>query len=165
MRRKNGFTIIEVTLVLAIAGLILIMAIIALPALARSQRDAQRKSDIVKIADTIKKYQSNNNRGSLPASENELNTVVDNYGVSLNKNDPDGTGYTYKYKKCGDVNPDKECTDTKLSDYTNHGEVWFIVEAHCGGDDGNEPIKTANPRKAALLYRLENGDEFFCYAI
>ena len=33
MRRKNGFTIIEVVLVLAIGGLIFLMVFIALPAL------------------------------------------------------------------------------------------------------------------------------------
>ena len=36
---KKGFTIIEVVLVLAIAGLIFAMVFIALPALQRSQRD------------------------------------------------------------------------------------------------------------------------------
>ena len=40
---KNGFTIIEVVLVLAIAGLIFLMVFIALPALQRSQRDTQKK--------------------------------------------------------------------------------------------------------------------------
>ena len=39
---KKGFTIIEVVLVLAIGGLIFLMVFIALPALQRSQRDAQR---------------------------------------------------------------------------------------------------------------------------
>jgi prepilin-type N-terminal cleavage/methylation domain-containing protein len=42
---KTGFTIIEVVLVLAIAGLIFLMIFIALPALQRSQRDTQRKRD------------------------------------------------------------------------------------------------------------------------
>ena len=38
---KKGFTIIEVVLVLAIAGLIFLMVFLALPALQRSQRDSQ----------------------------------------------------------------------------------------------------------------------------
>lgn len=41
--QKNGFTIIEVVLVLAVAGLIFLMIFLALPALQRSQRDTQRK--------------------------------------------------------------------------------------------------------------------------
>ena len=42
---KKGFTIIEVVLVLAIAGLIFAMVFIALPALQRSQHDQSRKND------------------------------------------------------------------------------------------------------------------------
>ena len=44
----EGFTIIEVVLVLAIAGLIFLMVFLALPALQRSQRDTQRKNDMAR---------------------------------------------------------------------------------------------------------------------
>jgi prepilin-type N-terminal cleavage/methylation domain-containing protein len=44
----SGFTIIEVVLVLAIAGLIFLLVFLALPGLQRSRRDAQRKSDMGK---------------------------------------------------------------------------------------------------------------------
>ena len=40
---KRGFTVIEVALVLAIAGLIFLMVFIALPGLRASQRDAERR--------------------------------------------------------------------------------------------------------------------------
>ena len=43
---NKGFTIIEVVLVLAIAGLIFLMVFIALPALQRNQRDTQRKTSL-----------------------------------------------------------------------------------------------------------------------
>ena len=43
---NKGFTIIEVALVLAIAGLIFLMVFIALPALQRNQRDTQRKTSL-----------------------------------------------------------------------------------------------------------------------
>ena len=42
---NHGFTIIEIILVLAVAGLIFLMVFLALPALQRSQRDTQRKND------------------------------------------------------------------------------------------------------------------------
>ena len=57
---KLGFTIIEVTLVLAIAGLIFLMVFVALPALQRSQRDTQRKNDIARLMSAINSYKSNN---------------------------------------------------------------------------------------------------------
>lgn len=62
---RKGFTVIEVVLVLAIAGLIFAMAFIALPALQRNQRDAQRRDDMATFVDALKKFQTNN-RGALP---------------------------------------------------------------------------------------------------
>ena len=62
---KKGFTIIEVVLVLAIAGLIFLMVFIALPALQRNQRDTQRKNDLSRTLTAVQSYQSNN-RGQLP---------------------------------------------------------------------------------------------------
>lgn len=64
---QKGFTIIEVVLVLAIAGLIFLMVFIALPALQSSQRDTARKNDVSAVATAITSYGSNN-RGAFPAS-------------------------------------------------------------------------------------------------
>ena len=60
---KKGFTIIEVVLVLAIAGLIFAMVFIALPALQRSQRDQSRKNDISTVAAAINNWNSANRNG------------------------------------------------------------------------------------------------------
>lgn len=65
-KKEKGFTIIEVVLVLAIAGLIFMMVFIALPALQRSQRDTQRKNDLSRLTTALSSYQSNN-RGALPS--------------------------------------------------------------------------------------------------
>ena len=54
--QAEGFTIIEVVLVLAIAGLIFLMVFIALPALQRSQRDTRRKNDAGRLKDAIDRY-------------------------------------------------------------------------------------------------------------
>ena len=64
-KTKKGFTIIEVVLVLAIAGLIFMMVFLALPALQRSQRDTQRRDDMGRFAAQIANYQTNN-RGQVP---------------------------------------------------------------------------------------------------
>ena len=56
----KGFTIIEVVLVLAIAGLIFLMVFLALPALQRSQRDTQRKRQADMIIAALNNYTSNN---------------------------------------------------------------------------------------------------------
>ncbi len=67
IKPKQGFTIIEVVLVLAIAGLIFLMVFVALPALQRSQRDTQRRNDLSRVDTSMVQYQTNNqgtNNGS-----------------------------------------------------------------------------------------------------
>ncbi|MDO8336357.1 MAG: type II secretion system protein [Candidatus Saccharibacteria bacterium] len=66
LKNKNGFTIIEVVLVLAIAALIFLMVFIALPALQRNQRDTQRRQDVSRVTSQIEQYRTNN-RGKIPA--------------------------------------------------------------------------------------------------
>lgn len=66
-KSQKGFTIIEVVLVLAIAGLIFLMVFLALPALQRSQRDTQRRDDLARFQTAITNYQTNN-RGKIPGN-------------------------------------------------------------------------------------------------
>lgn len=73
---KKGFTIIEVVLVLAIAGLIFLMVFIALPALQRNQRDTARKSDVSTVASAVNGY-TGNNRGSFPTTPQLQDYVTD----------------------------------------------------------------------------------------
>ena len=72
---KQGFTIIEVVLVLAIAGLIFLMVFVALPALQRSQRDTARRNDLARVDTSLVQYQTNNqgtNDGTnLPKNSNK----------------------------------------------------------------------------------------------
>ncbi|MGV9002043.1 MAG: type II secretion system protein [Candidatus Saccharimonadaceae bacterium] len=63
----KGFTIIEVVLVLAIAGLIFLMVFVALPALQAGQRDTARKNDASTILSAVNTYASGN-RGAFPTS-------------------------------------------------------------------------------------------------
>ena len=68
---KSGFTIIEVVLVLAIAGLIFLMVFVALPALQRSQRDTARRNDMSRVDTSLVQYQtnhSNNSTSNLPGT-------------------------------------------------------------------------------------------------
>lgn len=83
---RRGFTIIEVVLVLAIAGLIFLMVFLALPALQRSQRDTERRNKLGEFKTQITQYQSNN-RGRVPRTLSEWNKVVDDYmNLSKTKN-------------------------------------------------------------------------------
>jgi len=74
-RKENGFTIIEVLIVLAIAGLIMLIVFLAVPALQRNSRNTQRKNDVSAILGAVSEW-SNNNTGSLPASGDKANVLT-----------------------------------------------------------------------------------------
>lgn len=83
---KKGFTIIEVVLVLAIAGLIFLMVFVALPALQRSQRDSQRRNDMSRVDTSLVQYQTNHSSSTnnLPATDSW--TGEDTFGSSCTGN-------------------------------------------------------------------------------
>ncbi len=64
-KSNNGFTIIEVMIVLAIAGLILLIVLLAVPALQRNSRNTQLKNDASAIAAGVSEFKSNND-GTVP---------------------------------------------------------------------------------------------------
>ncbi len=66
-RGSRGFTIIEVLIVLAIAGLIMVVVFLAVPALQRNQRNQSRKTDGKNILALANEYVSNNG-GALPTA-------------------------------------------------------------------------------------------------
>lgn len=81
MKTKKGFTIIEVVLVLAIAGLIFLMVFIALPALQRSQRDTQRREDVSRVVTALTQYQANNG-GEIPSQGTKYATTFSGCSAS-----------------------------------------------------------------------------------
>jgi prepilin-type N-terminal cleavage/methylation domain-containing protein len=66
---KSGFTIIEVLIVLAIAGLIMLIVFLAVPALQRNSRNTQYRNDAASLLAAATEW-SNNNNGSVPATGN-----------------------------------------------------------------------------------------------
>jgi prepilin-type N-terminal cleavage/methylation domain-containing protein len=67
LRKEKGFTIIEVLIVLAIAGLILLIVFLAVPALQRNSRNTQAKNEAARLLGAVSEF-TNNNNGSLPAN-------------------------------------------------------------------------------------------------
>ncbi len=80
LRKSNkGFTIIEVLIVLAIAGLILLIVFLAVPALQRNQRNTSRKQDVSRVGGVATEWVSNHN-GALPANAAARDTIADSAG-------------------------------------------------------------------------------------
>lgn len=60
-KRTEGFTIIEVLIVLAIAGLILLIVFLAVPALQRNSRNTTRNNEAARISAAISECLANRN--------------------------------------------------------------------------------------------------------
>lgn len=155
LKKKKGFTVIEVSLVLAIAGLIFLMVFVAVPQLQRSQRDSRRRDDILSFLETVKKYQTNN-RGALPTDWSKTGDFQSEYlGDSFV--DPNGNEYTLVVAECGSERSSscKNLPTLESMDYTFH----IYRQATCG--DSETAIGTSNPRNIAVLYRME-GSGMYC---
>lgn len=75
---KDGFTIIEVLIVLAIAGLIMVIVFLAVPSLQRNNRNTQRDSDAQRILAAVNECVANNN-GQITSCTNPNATQLNNY--------------------------------------------------------------------------------------
>lgn len=153
---KKGFTIIEVSLVLSIAGLIFLMMFIALPALQRNTRDTQRKEDVTALVNAVKKYQSNN-RGALPTGDwrEALTQYLDNDLM-----DPTNESYNLVVEKCAGSSAGASCGDKYASSamtFPNDYNMYIVTQAKCTGDESTGVEASSNPRRYAVLYKLEGG--------
>src|ERR1700693_4689124 len=66
--KEQGFTIIEVLIVLAIAGFIFLIVFLAVPALQRNARNTQRNNDVAGIVGAYNEW-VNNNGGTPPPAD------------------------------------------------------------------------------------------------
>jgi len=145
--QAKGFTIIEVVLVLAIAGLIFLMVFIALPALQRNQRDTARKNEASKVLSAITSYQSNN-RGSAPDAS-DIMSYLDAKVVDGKVTMGSGTTVSRDTTTAVDVVPGNATNDN----------IVYIIGKKCG--DGGK-VADGTGRQAAAFVKLENGNAVFC---
>lgn len=147
-KSKSGFTIIEVVLVLAIAGLIFLIVFLAVPALQRSQRDTQRKSDLSRYATSVSNYQSNN-RGNVPTTQAQVDSVITRY-IKVNNDqfaDPGGSDYVATLSTVTATGAANVPANT----------VYYYTSATCAGEDA---IVATGTRKVAMRIDLEGGGSY-----
>ncbi len=167
-RRKWGFTIIEVSLVVGVAGLIFLVVMIGLPAVQRTQRDSQRKEQITEMLAELKNYQTNN-RGALPTGTGTVNYNAEASGTTWarfyhnflgeNFRDPNGPQYVLRVVRCDNTNGTQCTTETGLTnlaaaEFPNGYMIYVVIGARC---DGATAVGAENPRKVAAAYKLEGG--------
>jgi len=145
--KAKGFTIIEVVLVLAIAGLIFLVVFLALPALQRGQRDTQRKQDLGKVMSQVTSYQANN-QGALPngAWDGAFKT---NY-LTVNSTpfkDP-STGADYVLTQRTGVGTGQAPSEIQVA------QIWIYPGLTCGSAVGVQgTISTTSRTFAAIVYQ------------
>lgn len=141
-KRSEGFTIIEVLIVLAIAGLILLIVFLAVPALQRNSRNTQRKDDVSRISGAVQEF-INNNNGSTPTSAGaDAGTIYSNAG-----------NLAY-YKDSSKVTINTTAPGTATNG-TSVDEVTIYVGATCASMTGGQGAVAGTSRQVALVYTLE----------
>lgn len=145
-QKQQGFTIIEVVLVLAIAGLIFLVVFLAVPALQRSQRDTQRRQDVGKAASLMQQWQSNN-KGNVPTTAAER-TDYQGYLTADSFEDPSFGGYTYAWNAAG---------------APGNGALSINTGSVCG-TSGAVTSTGAGARNVAFRIKLESGGTY-CQSI
>ncbi|MCL4358174.1 type II secretion system GspH family protein [Patescibacteria group bacterium] len=156
IKKHNGFTIIETMIVLAIAGLIMLIVFLAVPALQRSARNTSRKNDAGNISSAINTWISNND-GSLPGQTGSGNSCQADLtsavkGIHLgyysltsvycdtNNNTP---------SVCSTVGTSGGCASS--ANELNTEDVIFIEGDSCSG---NTP-QPSSARSFVVLYEVE----------
>lgn len=152
-KREEGFTIIEVMIVLAIAGLIMLVVFLAVPALQRNSRNTGRKNDVGRIANAVSEWQSNNNGRVFTAGAGNANlTAIVNSAGDLNQ---------YTLTPAGSVGANSLTVVTGNqgalpagANDVNLGSIQIVTGAVCSTNGETDP-STSN-RRMVVQYLLEN---------
>jgi prepilin-type N-terminal cleavage/methylation domain-containing protein len=153
-RREQGFTIIEVMIVLAIAALILLAVFLAVPNLQRNSRNTNKKGDIGRVATALNNWESNNNGTTFTAGVGNANlTSVINDAGTLSQ-------YTLAPAAAIGANSFTVVTGTQAAmppgaNNVNLGSVQVVTGADCGTSGAT--VATSSTRSLALQYLLESG--------
>jgi len=145
-KNQHGFTIIEVVLVLAIAGLIFLIVFLALPQLQRSQRDTQRQSDVGRTLSSMETYAANNNGQYPPEDATFLNGQFSNNYFGNDQFEDPLTGDRYEFSVA--TPPANLSTD-------DHAGIMYYSEGSVCGSEGE--FDAAQGRNIAVLTAVENG--------
>jgi len=151
--KASGFTIIEVMIVLAIAGLIMVIVFIAVPQLQRQQRYNARTRAINRISTEVNNYASNN-VGAIPTDD--ANTTTGFVGTA-------GGFYTrYIANNASQFNDPSSGNIMIFALWTADptstsplGTVYYHTGRICSGEAST--TTGANNRNFVVMSRLEGG--------
>ena len=146
---EKGFTIIEVMIVLAIAGLIILIVLLAVPALQRSGRNTAIKNDASAIAAGVGEFASNND-GGIPTKAASGYTA--NSGV-VKMNNATGTETQSKVQASTTVNFGADATAATIT--PEPGELTVTFGTKCGTAAANKYDVVKSVRSTSVVYAVE----------
>lgn len=139
---QKGFTIIEVMIVLAIAGVIIMMVFLAIPALQRNNRNTQIRNDAASVLGYVNEYSTNKN-GALPLY---INADVTNGKVSMGANADSASVVGVIRSGVKVTNGTTMPADT--------GEIAIALNSKCNSDGSG--LETGNVNRAyAAMFQVE----------
>jgi prepilin-type N-terminal cleavage/methylation domain-containing protein len=103
-RNQKGFTLIEVVLVLAIGGLIFLLAFIAFQQVSINRRDTQRRSDLNRTVAEVQNWVGDHN-GSIPSAADFTSTAASGFKATYMKNPTDPKGVSYAFYSATPTTP------------------------------------------------------------
>ncbi len=143
-KRKDGFTIIEVMIVIAIAGLIILVVLLAVPALQRGSRNTAIKNDASAVSGAIGEFQGANN------GKNPTTVSADADGqVTVSKTGLTST--TGKVKAGTEVT--SGTTDNLGTTGADTGKIRVVTGYKC--NDAGTGLGSASTRSMAIIYNVE----------
>ncbi|HEX5797975.1 MAG TPA: type II secretion system protein [Candidatus Saccharimonadales bacterium] len=144
--RSEGFTIIEVLIVLAIAGLIMLIVFLAVPALQRNSRNTQRNSDASLIASGVNECL--NNRNGQISSCNDASDG-DNLGAFIDES---------RLSQLTAVRTPSGAATAPGSDGTITNEANIFFGARCAPDGAGPDGGGGLARDYVVLFRIEGSN-------
>lgn len=176
-RKESGFTIIEVLIVLAIAGLIMAIVFFAVPQLQRNSRDNQRQSVANRVSAELTTY-SGNNQGTYPFAGGISTTLPGTPCTNLTAN-PFGCNDWLNRYITGKVNTNDPSSSgpmtfnlffpsgspgTVSAANWQLGRALIAVGSSCNGENGYTQASgnAASSRKFAILMPLDRDNTWYC---
>jgi prepilin-type N-terminal cleavage/methylation domain-containing protein len=166
-----GFTIIEVLIVLAIAGLILLIVFLAVPALQRNSRNTGRKEDAGRLDGAVHNFASNNSTGAFPtqanwaAGSNQCSTIETDAGNLNQYSSLTCVATAPPAAPAGFYEVDSGAVIGGASVAANAVILSEQTICDASTSSNNDTTATgASSRTAALLYSLESGGSTWNWA-
>ncbi len=143
-KRSEGFTIIEVMIVLAIGGLIMLIVFLAVPSLQRSQRNTNRNNDATRWAAAVTECLANHN--NVTTTCNTTGSAVQGAAQLTVNSTTSAAGVTSPTPTSGSTPNIINASSTSVA---------ILFAATCVADGTSAQNTTTSPTSFVVLYALE----------